>query len=107
MTLKSTALAALATLAATAAVAQSAADIAFTTINADEDGWAVVTCDFGAPFRDELFIIGNSFGAWATDGFRIRRAPAPIFEPPPVDPALEIEIESFPTGDGPDWSSKT
>ena len=64
MTLKSTALAALATLAATAAVAQSAADIAFTTINADEDGWAVVTFVALAP-NTTIFFSDNEWNGSA------------------------------------------
>lgn len=43
MNLKLAVLAAASTLAAAPTMAQSAGDIAFTTINADEDGWSLVT----------------------------------------------------------------
>ena len=43
MKLKLAVLAVVSTLAAASAMAQSAGDIAFTTVNADEDGWSLVT----------------------------------------------------------------
>jgi len=84
MKLKLAALAALSTLAATPVLAQTAGDIAFTSVNADEDGWALVTFVTLAPnttiyFSDNewngiaigsggAFNTGESFHQWTSGG---------------------------------------
>jgi PEP-CTERM motif len=64
MNLKLAVLAAASTLSAASAMAQSAGDIAFTTVNADEDGWSLVTFVDLAP-NTTIFFSDNEWNGSA------------------------------------------